>query len=170
MLLDKEPNEAGLQYWRHLIDVKQIPINVVVDAILSSPEFKAGRAARFEPTLVKCPEFEIFVRSNDLFIGSGIKRAQQYEPHVTKALRNLLKPGDVFVDVGANIGYFTLLASTLVGPSGNVISFEPNPNNCELLRRSLTQNNVANVRLHQNAVAESPQRILLTDGGADSES
>lgn len=168
LLLNKEPDEEGMRYWRHLIDVKQIPIDVVVDAIVSSPAFKAGRDARFEPALVKCPDFEIFVRRNDLFIGSSIQRSQQYEPHVTKVLRSLLKPGDAFVDVGANIGYFTLLAASLVGPSGSVIAFEPNPNNCDLLRRSLAQNNSTNVRLHQNAVAESPQRILLTDGGADS--
>jgi len=43
-------------------------------------------------------------------------------------LQNKLRPGDVFIDVGANIGLWTLVAATSVGPSGRVFSFEPNPN------------------------------------------
>ena len=42
-------------------------------------------------------------------------------------LQNKLRPGDVFIDVGANIGLWTLVAATSVGPSGRVFSFEPNP-------------------------------------------
>ena len=50
-----------------------------------------------------------------------------YEPHVTRCLNILLRPGDTFVDVGAHIGFFSLVASSLVGPSGRVYAFEPNP-------------------------------------------
>jgi hypothetical protein len=48
-----------------------------------------------------------------------------YEPAVTDAIATALKPGDVFIDVGANIGYFTVLAAHLVGSGGRVIAFEP---------------------------------------------
>jgi len=47
-----------------------------------------------------------------------------YEPHVKRCLSVLLRPGDVFVDVGAHIGYFSLLAACLVGPTGKVFAFE----------------------------------------------
>jgi len=50
-----------------------------------------------------------------------------YEPQTTEFVRAHLAPGDVFVDVGANHGYFTLLAAALVGERGGVFSFEPNP-------------------------------------------
>src|SRR5579863_7387210 len=50
-----------------------------------------------------------------------------YEPWTTEVLTKELKEGDVFVDVGANIGFFTLLASKLVGEKGRVYAFEPNP-------------------------------------------
>jgi FkbM family methyltransferase len=50
-----------------------------------------------------------------------------YEPATTGAVLGLLRPGDVFVDVGANAGYFTVLAALRVGASGQVFAFEPNP-------------------------------------------
>jgi FkbM family methyltransferase len=51
----------------------------------------------------------------------------RYEPITTDFLIDALKPGDVFVDIGANHGYFTLIAASQVGPSGRVYAFEPNP-------------------------------------------
>lgn len=168
LLLDHDPDEAGLAYWRALIDGKQISITVVLDAILSSAEFKALRAARFEPTLVSCQEFDIFVRANDLFIGRAIQQTKQYEPNVAQRVRQILRAGHVFVDVGANVGFFTLLGATLVGSGGHVFAFEPSPDNCRLLRRSLAQNGITNVTLYENAVAEAAQQLSLSGGGADS--
>ncbi len=60
-------------------------------------------------------------------------------------MRAHLKPGDGFMDVGANVGYFTLLAASLVGPSGRVISFEPDPITFEALSRSVALNELAQV-------------------------
>jgi FkbM family methyltransferase len=51
----------------------------------------------------------------------------RYEPITTDFLIGALKPGDTFVDIGANHGYFTLIAASQVGPSGRVYAFEPNP-------------------------------------------
>ena len=50
-----------------------------------------------------------------------------YEPRTTECLVRYLKGGSVFVDVGANHGYFTSLAAALVGATGRVVAFEPNP-------------------------------------------
>ena len=58
-------------------------------------------------------------------MGLAILHGGQWEPHLT-GYRGHLKPGMTFIDVGANIGYFTVLASRLVGPEGRVIGFEPN--------------------------------------------
>lgn len=63
-------------------------------------------------------------------LGDRIQRLMwggAYEPHVRRTLKALLRPGDSFVDVGAHIGFFTVLASTLVGPSGKVYAFEASP-------------------------------------------
>ena len=60
----------------------------------------------------------------------------------------------VVVDVGANIGYYTLLAATIVGPTGKVIAFEPSVSNCTLVRKSLRANEVTWAKVHPYAVAD----------------
>jgi FkbM family methyltransferase len=55
------------------------------------------------------------------------------EPHTTRAMKSNLKAGDTFWDIGANIGWYSLLASRIVGPDGRVFSFEPSPDAFNLL-------------------------------------
>ena len=69
-----------------------------------------------------------------------------YQPNLTYFLKHRLRPGDVFVDVGANIGYFSLYASTLVGNAGEVLAIEAVPTTYALLRRNLDRNQADNVR------------------------
>jgi FkbM family methyltransferase len=83
-----------------------------------------------------------------------------YETESIRLLGKLLKPGGHFVDCGANIGYFTLTASKIVGPSGRVDSFEPSPANRARLEEHLKLNGVENVRVH--ALAADTQSKSLT--------
>ena len=62
------------------------------------------------------------------------------EPPLTKFLANNLQPGQTIVDVGANVGYFTVLAAKLVGTGGRIIAFEANPTTSELLKDNLAMN------------------------------
>lgn len=64
----------------------------------------------------------------------------EYEPHTTKIFESLVKEGDVAVDVGASIGYFTLVLARLVGKSGIVISVEPSSNQFPYLRENINAN------------------------------
>ncbi len=70
-----------------------------------------------------------------------------WETHIEKALEKLLRPGDCFVDVGSNIGHFSLLASRLVGASGCVLAIEPCWQSLAKLARHLSLNAVENVYL-----------------------
>lgn len=63
-----------------------------------------------------------------------------YEKKTTALLQRTLKPGMVFVNVGANIGYFTVLAASLVAPGGKVFAIEPDPENVTFLRKNLALN------------------------------
>ncbi|MGH9016416.1 MAG: FkbM family methyltransferase [Acidimicrobiales bacterium] len=63
-----------------------------------------------------------------------------WESHVTGWLQETLRPGQVVVDVGANVGYFTVLAAMLVGPQGAVVAVEAHPRLAELLRRNVIIN------------------------------
>ena len=76
-----------------------------------------------------------------------------------KLLRRTLSPGDVAIDVGANIGIYTQLLSRWVGPTGLVHSFEPSPKNFGRLQSATRK--LANVRLSQSAVGESSRRTTL---------
>lgn len=59
-----------------------------------------------------------------------------WEPHLTAWLHRRLQPGDTFIDVGANIGYYTLLAAHLTGPTGHVTAIEPSPDFGRILTRT----------------------------------
>lgn len=75
-------------------------------------------------------------------------------------LRNKLRPGDVFIDVGANIGLWTLVAATAVGPSGRVFSFEPNPTTFSRLSENIKLNGkVSRVEAFSKAVS-TDERVV----------
>jgi FkbM family methyltransferase len=74
---------------------------------------------------------------------------------VQKTLERLVRPGSVFFDIGANIGFFTLLGARLVGPSGTVVAFEPHPENIERLRRNIDLNLFSNVVVVARAASDA---------------
>jgi len=79
-----------------------------------------------------------------------------YELDTARVIKRLLRPGDHFVDGGANIGYFTLLAAKLVGPTGRVDAFEPLPDNRARLEANLHRNGLADrVRVHPAALSDA---------------
>ncbi len=77
-----------------------------------------------------------------------------YEQEKQELFASTITPGSVVYDVGANVGFYTLLASELVGDSGRVIAFEPLPRNVELLRDHIHINNLSNVEVIDAAVAD----------------
>jgi FkbM family methyltransferase len=77
-----------------------------------------------------------------------------YEPATRAAIREVLRPGDAFVDAGASKGDFSLLASLLVGPRGRVVAVEPAPANAYWLRRSIAVNDARNVEAIEAALGE----------------
>jgi FkbM family methyltransferase len=78
-----------------------------------------------------------------------------YEPEQTALFRKWLRPGDTLLDVGAHVGYYTLLSARLVGEKGEVWSFEPNPGNCAWLRRHVSLNGLRNVHVEEVAVSDA---------------
>jgi hypothetical protein len=84
-----------------------------------------------------------------------------YEPVETAFVRSMLKSGQNFIDIGANIGWFTMLAARIVGPSGRVYAFEPRPNTCERLRKSVSENGYSNVEVRQAALGTAPGRMMV---------
>jgi FkbM family methyltransferase len=79
-----------------------------------------------------------------------------YEPDETALFERLVGPGAVVFDLGAHIGYYTLLAATLVGARGRVLAFEPNPGNLKHLRRHVKMNRLDNTEVLAMAAGATP--------------
>lgn len=80
-------------------------------------------------------------------VSAFLLQGQPYEPHVSAVIGDVCKPGMTVVDVGANIGYETLLFARAVGPAGHVLAIEPNSENCRLILASVAANGFDNVDL-----------------------
>lgn len=85
----------------------------------------------------------------------------EFEPHETRLVREKVKPGDRVLDIGAHIGYYTLLFASLVGRNGEVIAFEPDPTNFRLLEKNVAENGHTRVTLFNKAVGEESERRSL---------
>ncbi|MGH2919556.1 MAG: FkbM family methyltransferase [Solirubrobacteraceae bacterium] len=76
------------------------------------------------------------------------------EPAVVEAMVRTVRPGHVFYDIGANLGYFTLVASRMVGPDGRVIAFEPVPWCVDAVAANIALNDLRNAEVRAEAVGE----------------
>ncbi len=92
------------------------------------------------------PHARLVVDLRDVGVGLPIYIKRAYEEPETAFIRSTIRPGMVVYDVGANIGYTTTLAASLVGPTGLVAAFEPHPHNYGLLDRNVASNRFAQVR------------------------
>lgn len=97
---------------------------------------------------------QITVHARTDVLSATILRRGWYEPQVTSAILGLLRPGDVFVDVGANIGWHTVMGAEAVGASGVVLAIEPDPDNLELLRKNCARNGLVHVTIHPCAAGD----------------
>jgi FkbM family methyltransferase len=77
-----------------------------------------------------------------------------YERAHTRLFEKWVFPGSIVLDLGAHVGYYTLLSSRLAGDTGKVYSFEPDPRNCRNLRRHVRINRLRNVHVEESAVAD----------------
>jgi len=87
-----------------------------------------------------------------------------WEPQLTCLIKRRLKPGDTFVDVGANIGHFSLLASRLVGNGGRVVAIEASPTTFRALQENIYRNRADNVRAVNMAVSDSRGMVKVFRG------
>lgn len=159
LLLGRRPGE---QEWpAHSSRIGE-ELATVVSSYLNSQEF-AGRHLMDRQLdqwqLVELPLFKMYVSGQDTFLGKVILQTHDYEPHVGRIFKERLRPGMRVLDIGANIGYFSLLAASLVGPSGAVYSWEPSPANIRVLYANQLANQLGNIEIMQAAATE--KTILL---------
>lgn len=84
-----------------------------------------------------------------------------YEPLETRLAEELVPPGGCVVDIGANIGYYTLLCARRAGPAGQIYAFEPEPENFSLLQQNVRRNSYSNVQMENTAVSDATGSLTL---------
>lgn len=167
LILGRKPKQFEIQPYINAVKFGILKVNQLSLSFLSSTEFKQKSAVNLfsipETVLVQLPHFNIQVSPPDSSIGKSIIDEKKYEYHVTKSIINFLKPNMTFVDIGANIGYFSLLAAKITGTSGKVFSFEPSQFNCRLLYKNATLNNFDNIEIFPVAVADKKQLVFYNE-------
>ena len=91
----------------------------------------------------------------------------EYEPGCVRALREHLPKGSVCVDVGANVGYFSILMSQIVGKQGQTIAFEPMPETVEVLRENIEVNHLENVVVVAAAASDESGSVEILSDATD---
>jgi len=89
-----------------------------------------------------------------------------YERDAQRVFAQRIAPGAVVYDIGANVGFFTLLAAKLAGPSGAVYAFEPLTRNLELLRKHVALNRAENVHIVPLAISDRAGRARFATGAS----
>jgi hypothetical protein len=83
------------------------------------------------------------------------------EPEVQSALQQHLRPGMIFYDIGANIGFFSLLAARLVGKEGRVVAFEADPEIAGRLREHVARNEFGSITVEEKAVWSEARTVFF---------
>jgi len=111
-------------------------------ATLASGKYPSGPVYLGDHTALVATRWgaKMLVDTRDAMVTPWLVLDGLWESHVTGWFQETLKPGQIFVDVGANVGYFTLLGASLVGAGGRVVAVEAHPHLAELLRRNVIIN------------------------------
>ena len=152
-ILKREPDEDGLEHHYQLIIAGKITVEELSTILEMSQEYKnleklyAGYAFTTE-------EFGLYLDPLDAVLSKTVAFTGSWQPDETKFFKNIVSSGMTIIDVGANIGYFTMLFSKLTGPTGRVIAFEPNPRSYSILEKNIRSSSSQNVILVKKAVSD----------------
>lgn len=108
-----------------------------------------GRVSTIRTGTLEGLKFRRFMRTYNDFYAAG-----DFEPDLQRAFSETLKPGQVVYDVGANVGFMTMVAARLVGPEGAVVAFEPSRETGRQLLSQIELNGFKNVTLVRAAVSD----------------
>jgi FkbM family methyltransferase len=126
-------------------------LQILIDRLLALLERKVAA----EGTEIDVFGFRLAVDLTDRQTAATLLRTGTYEPAEIALFSEVVTPGMTVVDIGANIGIYTLIAARSVGATGNVFAFEPGPRSAALLRRSVAANGLTNVVVEELAVARA---------------
>jgi FkbM family methyltransferase len=160
LFLGREPDAEGFKNFLALVSSGAHPLDDLVALFLNSPEYLQREAARRQRgerlETVDLGRFRMIVAPAWNAVNREIAATRTYEPHVTRQVVARLRPGMTFVDLGANCGYFSLLAASL---GARVHAFEPGARNLWLLQRNAALNGFA-IDMHPSAVGAREELVI----------
>lgn len=112
-------------------------------------------------TPIEIAGHKMIVNPEDKIISHRLRKGIIYEKASVKAVMENVKKGQTFVNIGANIGYFTLILSHIVGQKGRGYAFEPDPTNFSYLKKNIEFNCYENIVLEKRAVGDIPGMVYL---------
>lgn len=155
---DVEEKESLIKQSREVLGKDSVTTSSELRHLLANFDrqaFPSPVSVRFRPEdirTLRLKDFSIALDRHDPSVSAIIADRLEYEPHVAAIMRRYVKPGMTVLDIGANIGFHAMLFSSLVGPSGRVIAFEPNSENCRLILATADGNHVTNIELRPVAL------------------
>jgi FkbM family methyltransferase len=159
LLLDREPDPSGLDHWIDFGRQNKLTPSQFARRLMQSDEYRQVRMRE-----LKSAEFDgltLFFDPHEYLIGRHLANRVQHEPHITAGLHELLRPGDVFMDIGASMGIHGLRAAQIVGPTGRCIMVEPNPRNLLAIRLGIAANAFSNCQVWPVAAWDKSEPVSL---------
>ncbi len=114
-----------------------------------------------QPSVATVDGLEFEVHPADFGVTFEIAQTGDYEPATRRVCMDALRSGDVFIDIGAHVGLFTVPASSQVGDAGRVVAFEPDSDNRQLLERNVERHGCGNVDVVAAAVSDHAGTMVL---------
>ncbi len=165
LLLGRAPDAAGLETYERLIRDQPIQPHELAEYFLGSNEFRSRYNSEWLEIVLE--GVVIVVRADDNDVGRTLARERQWEPHVLSVLREHLREGGRFLDVGANIGYFTAQAAQIVGATGGVVAVEPMDKNLQLIYATIARNGLTQAQVLPFAASDADGIVCMgTHGGS----
>lgn len=162
LILGREPeNEAAVQSHMLLGSIEKIR-----DVMMSSQEFRSiipqsGFASSKWVAVDVLDRFIMWIDLHDRYVSQGCLN-NSWEPEETAFFVSRLRSGDIVFDIGANVGWFSLVAAKHVGSTGKVHAFEPRPETAQMLKRTIAMNGLRSiVQVWEFALSDQADEIRL---------
>ena len=159
LLLGREADPGGLATYERMA-TEGLDLEGLRNIFLASPEYRSHFAGA-QQRIVDMGRARVVVDATEPEFGRHIAQHGSWEPHIMAILERHLKPGDTYVDIGANVGVMAFTAAAAVGPAGRVLAFEPHPDNVRNFLAGVAVNGFDNVTLHGFALSDSQSVFSL---------
>jgi FkbM family methyltransferase len=161
LLLGREPDAEGLVHHLDFAARHSLSPDSVARIIMASDEFRSRNNKPTKLREIQIGGVKIYPWDGDRLIGDSLTAAGDYEPSVLPVFLSSLRQGDRVLDVGANIGIFTLLAAKRVGAEGRIYAFEPIARNVQSICAGIMANGFDNVSLIPVAASDRQGAVAM---------